>query len=627
MSGGTIPDRGLYVLRHAESRSKIGELDEEFVWERREGDMFALGNQSWRIVRITANEVEVAQADRPAQMAPFWRAEERDRGFHVSNRLGEFLEAADGRLRDPDLMRGLTAELMEERGLERESAAHPHRIPATPARGHRYLPAPSAASPDRGRGGGAGRRDAGPAGSGAAAPNGVAEGRQIILHAVWGGRLNRPWAYAMAAAFEEKTGLPLSIITGDDCLLVTLPDGQDPAVLIDLVRSDNLESLLRKSLENTGWFAAHFRENAARALLLPRSTARSRVPLWLNRIRSRNLLQAVSALPDFPIVLETWRECLRDEFDLPALKAMLDEVHSGIIRVTEARTSRPSPFAESLMWKRTNQNMYEQDKPVGTPGLSSGAASKGAAGNRDDLLREIAFSAPLRPRIPRDVIADFEAKAQRLAPGYAPQDASELVEWAKERLLIPWTEWLRLLPLCGRPEAPGDPGDSGSRAAYDRHLATRLIGVRLPGAETPAVAAVESLPRLLAALDVAVGGSVLFHALEGPSTAAPAETQAHLARLGLRDGRRWRRRHKGRRRKRGKCARTSSHPAYRPMAARLRTRIPGVAQEAVRDRLCRGRRRRWGNWPKTTAPCWMSLPKTPRKPKPAMRPIWKSCCA
>jgi ATP-dependent Lhr-like helicase len=517
LSGGTIPDRGLYALRHAESRSKIGELDEEFVWERREGDMFALGNQSWRIVRITANEVEVAQADRPAQMAPFWRAEERDRGFHVSERLGQFLEAADGRLRDPDPRRGLTTELMEERGLERESAeiligylqrqqeatgtALPHR--------HHLLIEDAGASPGGDR-----------PGSGAAA-----EGRQIILHAVWGGRLNRPWAYAMAAAFEEKTGVPLAIITGDDCLLVTLPDGQDPAALIDLVRSDNLEALLRKSLENTGWFAAHFRENAARALLLPRSTTRSRVPLWLNRIRSRNLLQAVSALPDFPIVLETWRECLRDEFDLPALKSMLDEVHAGTIRVTEARTARPSPFAESLMWKRTNQNMYEQDKPAGA------ASAQGMAGGRADLLREIAFSAPLRPRIPRDVIADFEAKAQRLAPGYAPQDASELVEWAKERLLIPWAEWLRLLPLCGKPDAAGDPE---TRAAYDRHIVSRLIGVRLPGAETPAVAAVENLPRLLAALGVAVKNAALFHALEGPSAPAPAETRAHLARLGRR---------------------------------------------------------------------------------------------
>ncbi|MDQ3003347.1 MAG: DEAD/DEAH box helicase, partial [Fibrobacterota bacterium] len=177
LSGGTIPDRGLYTLRHAESRAKIGELDEEFVWERREGDMFALGNQSWRIARITANEVEVVHADRNAQMAPFWRAEERDRGFHLSRRLGEFLESADGRLEDD----ALREELMNERGLEPPSATillsylrRQQEATKAPLPHRHHLLVEEAGE----------------------APGG---GRQIILHAVWGGRLNRPWAYAMAA--------------------------------------------------------------------------------------------------------------------------------------------------------------------------------------------------------------------------------------------------------------------------------------------------------------------------------------------------------------------------------------------------------------------------------------------
>ena len=480
LSGGTIPDRGLYTLRHAESRAKIGELDEEFVWERREGDIFALGSQSWRIVQVTANEVEAVHADRPAQMAPFWRAEERDRGFHVANRLGEFLEAADGRLDDPDF----TRELLEERGLEPAGAAslvaylrrqQEATRTAVPHRHHLLI------------------EDAGEATGG---------GRRIVLHAIWGGRLNRPWAYALAAAFEDKTGLPLTILSGDDCLLVDLPEGESPAGLIDLVRSDNLEALLRKRLEQTGWFAAHFRENAARALLLPRSTTRSRVPLWLNRIRSRNLLQAVSVLPDFPIVLETWRECLKDEFDLPALKAMLDEVHGGLIRVGEARTAKPSPFADGLIWKQTNQSMYERDRP-----------SDRGAGGRGDLLREIAFSAPLRPRIPRVVIAEFEAKSLRLAPGYAPQDAGELVGWVKERVLIPHPEWLTLLPLCV------SPGEAQPRADHFRHLGSRLLGIKLPGAKTRVVAGVEGLPRILAALGLTVEKVEWSHALDGAGNA------------------------------------------------------------------------------------------------------------
>jgi ATP-dependent Lhr-like helicase len=524
LSGGTIPDRGLYTLRHAVSRAKIGELDEEFVWERREGDTFALGSQSWRIVHITANEVEAAEAGHDAQMAPFWRAEERDRGFHFSTRLGAFLEDADARLDDP----ALKEELVRDRGLDAESAnaligylrrQKDATRTALPHRHHLLIEDAGVAPGDEAQAGtsAAGRNAAGLS----AEPEGAY--RQIILHAVWGGRLNRPWAYALEAAYERRSGRRLDVIPGDDCLLVRLPADESPADLLDLVRPDNLEALLQRRLEGTGYFAAHFRENAARALLLPRSTPRSRVPLWLNRLRSQNLLQAVSGFADFPIALETWRECLRDEFNLPALKAMLDEVHSGTIRVTEARTAEPSPFADGLVWKRTNRFMYAPDQPV-----------EGSARGREELLREIAFSAPLRPRIPRQVIDGFESKAQRLAPGYAPQDAGELVEWAKERVLIPWPEWRALLPECGTPAEPAE------RAEHLRRLGSRLLAVTLPGAETAAVVAVESLPRLLASLGLtperaALSSPFLPGVAEAPGAAgahaASAEALEHLARL------------------------------------------------------------------------------------------------
>jgi ATP-dependent Lhr-like helicase len=388
LAGGTIPDRGLYALRHARSRSKIGELDEEFVWERREGEMFHLGNQSWRITRITANEVEAVPAERDAQMAPFWRADERDRGFHFADRLGAFLERADSDLESP----GFAARLTGEHGLDDAGAA------ALIGYLRRQREATGAPLPHRHH---MLIEDAGES-EGGEEPG---EGRQIVVHAVWGGRLLRPWAYALAEAYERRHGRPLEIIASDDCLLVRLWPGDAPSDLPDLVHPDELEGLLRSRLEKTGFYAAHFRENAARALLLPRSTPRSRVPLWLNRLRSQNLLQAVSAFPEFPIALETWRECLQDEFDLPALKAMLAEVHAGTIRVREVATRESSPFAEGLMWKRTNKWMYAGDRPVG----GTGAAA--------DLLKEIAFSAPLRPRIPRALIAEFEAKSLRLAPG------------------------------------------------------------------------------------------------------------------------------------------------------------------------------------------------------------------
>jgi ATP-dependent Lhr-like helicase len=470
LSGGTIPDRGLYTLRHAQTRAKIGELDEEFVWERREGEMFHLGNQSWRITNITANEMEVLPAERQAQMAPFWRADERDRGFHFANRLGEFLERADGELEAP----AFAERLVRDHGLEPEGAAilvgylrRQREATGAPLPHRHHLLIEDAGESEGGEEPG--------------------DARQFILHAVWGGRLLRPWAYALAEAYEQRHGRPLEIITSDDCLLVRLWPDDDPGDLLDLVHPDNLEDLLRKRLEKTGFFAAHFRENAARALLLPRSTPRARVPLWLNRLRSQNLLRAVSAFPDFPIALETWRECLRDEFDLPALKAMLAEVQAGTIRVGHCRTEEPSPFAGALMWKRTNKWMYEGDRPVG----GTGAAA--------DLLREIAFSAPLRPRIPREVISGFEAKSLRLAPGYAPQSAAELVEWVKERVLIPWEEWRSLLMAMGAATASPDAPEMD--AAFLEHAEARLLGLRLPGAETAAVTAVEVAPRLLSALE------------------------------------------------------------------------------------------------------------------------------
>ncbi|MBW8888379.1 MAG: DEAD/DEAH box helicase [Fibrobacteres bacterium] len=517
LSGGTIPDRGLFALRHAQSRAKIGELDEEFVWERREGDTFHLGNQGWRITNITANEVEVVPAEREAQMAPFWRADERDRGFHFAERLGSFLERADAELEDPAFAERLKREhgfaaaeadlLLGYLRRQREATGS-----ALPHRHHLLI------------------EDAGESEGG----EDPGQARQIILHAVWGGRLLRPWAYALAEAYEQRQGRPLEVIAADDCLLVRLWPDDVPADLLDLVQPDNLESLLRSRLEKTGFYAAHFRENAARALLLPRSTTRSRVPLWLNRLRSQNLLQAVSAFPEFPIALETWRECLKDEFDLPHLKAMLAEVHEGAIRVGEARTRAPSPFAGTLMWKRTNKWMYQGDRPVG----GSGAAA--------DLLKEIAFSAPLRPRIPRAIIGEFEAKSQRLAPGYAPQSAEELVEWAKERVLIPWEEWRALLAAMGAAGASGASGATGASGAsvvlgangatgldadFRTHAGARLLGTRLPGAARAGVVAVETWPRLSAALgwDDGAGGAGLARGREAQlwfaALPAPGESE------------------------------------------------------------------------------------------------------
>ncbi len=186
---------------------------------------------------------------------------------------------------------------------------------------------------------------------------------------------------------------------------------------------ENLERLLRLTLEKSAFFGARFRENAGRALLLPRAAFKKRLPLWLNRLRSKKLMDAVLQYPDFPILLETWRTCLQDEFDLESLRQLLDEVRTGQIRLTEATTQAASPFADGLVWKQTNTYMYEDDSPL------SGKSSRLSG----ELLKEVLFSSALRPRIPRNLVENLEAKLQRTAPGYAPRSADDLLDWAKER--------------------------------------------------------------------------------------------------------------------------------------------------------------------------------------------------
>ncbi len=473
LSGGTIPDRGYFALRLAETQAKLGELDEEFVWERSIGDTFALGAQSWRIERITHNDVFVSPSAGAASLAPFWKADERDRDFHLSQRLGEFLAVANPRLAQPSLVEEwmerhcMTAAAAQElldllrRQREITGASLPHR---------RHLLVEHFSDPS-----GGGTRP------------------QLILHTFWGGRVNRPFSIALAEAWKQRFGFSPELIQDNDCINLVLPEEAPTEEVLRLVNATNLESLLRGGLEHTGFFGSRFRHNAARALLLPRANFRRRMPLWMSRLRSKKLLQAVSRYEDFPILMETWRACLNDEFDLPNLRRLLDELQRGEIVVSEVYTTVPSPFAEGLIWKQTNKLMYEDDTPEGAA----------ASGLRQDLLKELVFSSHLRPKVDPSLVMTFEAKLQRTHEGYAPRPGPECLEWLKDRILLPWQEWSDLLAAMVR-----DHGDAASEAAQE--VAPRAVTVTLPGA-LRAVCALEILPRLLAALglsleDVALGG-------------------------------------------------------------------------------------------------------------------------
>ncbi|MGB3561453.1 MAG: DEAD/DEAH box helicase [Thermoanaerobaculia bacterium] len=470
LSGGTIPDRGYYHLRLEGSMAKLGELDEEFVWERSVGDTFTLGAQSWRIRSITHNDVLVSPAHRSSAMAPFWRAEERDRSFHLSAKMGGFLEQAEAYLAAPGGGEKLARHLEEHHCLDQAAAAElvgllERQRSATgcplPHRHHLVLEeAAGTTSPE--------------------------QRQQVILHTFWGGEVNRPLALALAVAGEEELGFPVTIEHDNDSLMISLPQGVDARRLLELVRPERLEQLLRLRLERTGFFGARFRESAGRALLLPRASFRRRTPLWLNRQRSKKLLERVSSYEDFPVVVETWRTCLQDSFDLDSLKRLLDELEGGEIGVSVTATASPSPFADQVVWKQTNRLMYEDDTPAGAGGSQLS----------QDLLQELVFSSQLRPRIPAHLVDGFERKLQRVHPGYAPRGARELVDWTIERIVLPEDEWRELLATIERDgESEGQDIES-----VLGEVADRVVRLRLPASGPRLVCAVETLPRLRRAL-------------------------------------------------------------------------------------------------------------------------------
>jgi ATP-dependent Lhr-like helicase len=461
-SGGTIPERGYFDLRLKDTRAKIGELDEEFVWERSIGETFTLGSQLWRIEKITHNDVEVVPARSAVGIFPFWKAEEQNGDFHLSERIGLFLERTDRRLDFPGFkeelmsahaMDGAAAdELLGFLKLQKESTGSslPHR--------HHLLIEFVEEPVSRG------------------------EYKQVILHTFWGGRVNRPFALALQAAWEEKEHKPLQFISDDDAILLMLPHEVQSSDVLGLLSPDNVETYLRKKLEQTGFFGARFRENAERALLLPKSSFKRRMPLWLIRLRAKELLAAVLQYEDFPVLIETWRTCLEDEFDLEDLKTVLDEVREGRIQVSETVTRAASPFAAHLVWKQTNKYMYDDDTPL--------LAKESAV--RPDLIKELLFSSHLRPKIPVGVMRVLDEKLKRTAPGYPPGSALELLDWVKERLAVPEPEWKELAAAIRRDQ-------DADAALWLGANAKKLVWVTWPGVRHPLLCALETIPKVLVA--------------------------------------------------------------------------------------------------------------------------------
>ena len=491
LAGGTIPDRGYFKLRVAGSGEPLGELDEEFVWERSVGDTFTLGVQLWKVEGITHNDVLVSPAAGRAAMAPFWRAEELDRSHFLSERLGRFLERASERLADPEWL----AELERDHRLSAAAAAELRRllldqVAATGVLPHRHRVVVEHTL----------------------APGGDTAQRQTVVHTFWGGRVNRPLGLALCAAFEERFGERPQVLHGDDCLVVSHRADLELDDPLALVTSAEVDRLLRRTLEGSGFFGARFREAAGCALALPRSGAGRRTPLWLHRQRAKELLQAVARWDDFPLVLEAWRTAIHDQLELEPLRRLLDEVAEGRVEVVHVHTERPSPFTRQVLWRQTNELMYADDRP------GPGAGPR----LRDDLLAEVVRSSHLRPRIDPALVETLRGKLQRIVEGYAPAPGDELVDWIGERIALTGREWSELLGAVVR-----DHEIAADEVLAD--LAGRVVWLGLPGPRSPLLTAVEQAPRLLAALGLDPGQAAARDLHGGPPPASFVNALERLA--------------------------------------------------------------------------------------------------
>ncbi|MFM8355364.1 MAG: helicase-related protein, partial [Gammaproteobacteria bacterium] len=419
-SGGVIPDRGYFRLRHADTGSAIGELDEEFVWESSIGQVFTFGSQNWQVTGITHDDVLARPTARPANLPPFWRSEDLLRSHHLAAHVGAFLADAEQQLAEgaPAALHRL---LVTDRGFDDTSAAVlVAHLTNQRAANHTPLPHARHVVVERVR----------------AAPGGYRTGgdlEQIVLHTCWGGRVNRPFALALKAALKLRDApgdLDVDVAATDNAIVLIAPHALDPEPIMRLVHPDNLLPLLRATLADSGFFGARFREAAGRALLLTRQRFRSRMPLWVTRLQAKKLLAHVAGdSPDFPLLIECWRTCLNDEFDLPALTAHLTAIAEGQTTVSVVRTESPSPFAAGLAWDQIHRYMYADDAPDRPH--TAGASAPGG------LLDAILDQPALRPPLASDAVAEFLARRQRTLPDYAPESVDDWVDWVRERILLP----------------------------------------------------------------------------------------------------------------------------------------------------------------------------------------------
>ncbi|WP_083279315.1 ATP-dependent helicase [Corynebacterium sp. HMSC05C01] len=448
-NAGTIPDRGMFgvfLLAGAEDKAprRVGELDEEMVYESRVGDVFTLGASSWRIENITRDQVQVSPAPGHTGRLPFWTGDGLGRPYELGKAVGAFRREARNAL-DESLDERARANLLQYLDEQEEATG--------------ILPDEKTLVLER-------------------FTDELGDWR-VVLHTPFGKGVNAAWALATGWRVAQETGMDAQAVAGDDGIVLRLPQGEgEPDGAIFQFDADEIADIVTEQVGNSALFASRFRECAARALLLPRRNPGKRAPLWQQRQRAEQLLDVARNYPSFPIILETVRECFQDVYDLPALQEVMRDINTRRVRIAEVTTDQPSPFASSLLFNYTGAFMYEGDTPL--------AEKRAAALSLDpSLLAKLLGTVELRELLDADIIAEVDASLRRVGRAETSEQFADTL-----RIVGP-------VPIDDLPTYTTVP-----LASLEQSLGARMMRVRIGGREH--VAQVLDAPLLRDGLGVPV---------------------------------------------------------------------------------------------------------------------------
>ena len=389
-NAGTIPDRGLFGVHLIDGGGRVGQLDEEMVYEARAGQTFMLGASTWRIEEITRDRVIVSPAPGVPGAIPFWKGEGPGRPYELGEAIGKASRELAALADETALERLATDYSLDELAARNLLNFIREQETATGA-----VPSDRTIVVERFR-------------------DEIGDWRVCVL-TPFGARVHAPWALAASARLQESLGVSASVLWSDDGIALHFPDSDAPPPTEQLVLDpEELEDLVMAELAGTALFGSRFRENAARALLIPRRRPGERTPLWQQRLKAQSLLQVARKYGSFPVMLETFRECLQDVFDLPALKRLLQGLKTRQIDLVDVESASASPYSASLLFDYIATYMYEDDTPP--------AERRAQALSLDhDLLRELLGQEELRDLLDPGALEQVEQSLTR-----QPREADEL---------------------------------------------------------------------------------------------------------------------------------------------------------------------------------------------------------